>query len=176
MLHLWPPCLNSAQQHLSAGTTSNTQTFRTAFKLLLFLGCCFVSIYYKRAFFCSPLFHPPPLAPQAVGQREQRILSYISCVPSVSTASPKCHKGWPKELHFTTQMGKMPLKPQQSPQETSPLPTVLQELPGGLADHLGISLYKSGPNCTHSHTAPTWQLPYHSRVAVFFMDSHQWIY
>lgn len=176
MLHLWPPCLNSAQQHLSAGTTSNTQTLRTAYKLPMFLGCCFVSMYYKRAFFLLSTLSPSsssPLAPQAVGQREQRILSHISCVPPVSTASLKCYEGWPKKLHFTSQLGKMPLKPQQSTQETSPLPTVPQELPGGLADHLGTSLYKSGLNCRHSHTAVTRQLPYHSRLAEFFMDSQQ---
>lgn len=159
MLHLWPPCLNSAQQHLSAGTTSNTQTLQTAFKLPMFLGCCFVSIYYKRAFFfllsALPPSSSPPLAPQAVGQRKQRILRYISCVPSVSTASLKPYKGWPSKLHFTTQLGKMPLKPQQSTQETSLLPTVPQELPGGLADHLRMSPYKSGLNCRHSHIALT---------------------
>lgn len=158
MLHLWPPCLNSAQQHLSAGTTSNTQALQTAFNLPMFLGCCFVSIYYKRAFFCSPFFHSPCLplsclAPQAVGQRKQRILSSISCVPPVSTASSRRYKGWPKKLHFTTQLGKMPLKPLQSTQETSPLPTVPQELPVGLADHLRMSLYKSDRQaflcCTH---------------------------
>lgn len=60
MLHLWPPCLNSAQQHLSAGTTSNTQTLQTAFKLPMFLGCCFVSIYYKRAYIFFLLSALPP--------------------------------------------------------------------------------------------------------------------
>lgn len=82
MLHLWPPCLNSAQQHLSAGTTSNTQTLRTAYKLPMFLGCCFVSMYYKRAFFLLSTLSPSsssPLAPQAVGQRKQRILSHFLC-------------------------------------------------------------------------------------------------
>lgn len=99
------------------------------------------------------VFHSPCLAPQAVGQRKQRILSSISCVPPVSTASSRRYKGWPKKLHFTTQLGKMPLKPLQSTQETSPLPTVPQELPGGLADHLRMSLYKSDRQaflcCTH---------------------------
>lgn len=63
-----------------------------------------------------------------------------------------------KKLHFTTQLGKMPLKPLQSTQETSPLPTVPQELPGGLADHLGMSLYKSDSlaflYCTHMTAFP----------------------
>lgn len=67
--------------------------------------------------------------------------------------SPKHHQGWSRKLHFTTQLGKMPLKAQQSTQETSPPPTAPQQLPGGLADHLGMSLYKSGLNCRHSHIA-----------------------
>lgn len=60
MLYLWPLCLNSAQQCLSAGTTSITQNLQTTLKPPVFLGCCFVQIYYKRVFSCSPLFHPPP--------------------------------------------------------------------------------------------------------------------
>lgn len=158
MLHLWPPCLNSAQQHLSAGTTSNTQTLQTAFKLPVFLGCCFVSNLLQKGIFLLSALPPsssPPLAPQAVSQRKQRILSCISCMPSVSTASPKRYEGWPKKMHFTTQLGKTPFKPQKRTQETSALPTVPQELPGGLADHLGMSLYKSGLSCRHSHTALT---------------------
>lgn len=80
---------------------------------------CF-NLLQKGIFLLSalPTSSSSPLAPQAVGQRKQRILSYISCVPSVSTENLKLYKGWPKKLHFTIQLGKMFLKPQQCTQES----------------------------------------------------------
>lgn len=118
----------------------------------------------------------PPLAPQAVGQGKQRILSHISCLPSVSTASPKCYQGCPKKLHFTTQLEKTALKAQQSTEETSPPPTAPQQLPRGLADHLGMSLYKSGLNCRHSHIALSHDSFPIIPGLLFFMDRQQWKY
>lgn len=110
-----------------------------------------------------PPSSPSPLPSQAVGQRISRFLSYISCVPSVSTANLKRYHSWPKKLHSTTT-----IKPWQSTWETPRLPTVPRELQGGLTHHLGMSLYKHGFNYTHPHTAVAQQLPYHARIAVFY--------
>lgn len=44
-------------------------------------------------------------------KKTKRILSYISCMPSVSTASPKHYQGWLKKLNSTTQLEKPNIKP-----------------------------------------------------------------
>lgn len=76
---------------------------------------CF-NLLQKGIFLLSalPTSSSSPLAPQAVGQSKQRILSYISCVPSVSTESLKLYKGWPKKLHFTTSWGRRPSNPSKT--------------------------------------------------------------
>lgn len=95
----------------------------------------------------------------------KRILSYISCMPSLSTESLKHYQGWPKKLNATTQLEKPPIKPWPSTWETPPLPAVPEELQRGLTDHLGISLHESGLKYRHPHTAVTRQHPHHSRIA-----------
>lgn len=171
MLHLWPPGLNSAQQCLLAGTTSNTQTLQTAFQTTNVSWILFcLNLLQKGIFSLSvlPPSSPSPLPPQAVGQRKSRILSYVSCVPSCEHCESEALPGLAQEAAFHHPTGETA---RQTLTKHLRNPTATYS-PSGASEgpdwHLGMSLYKSGFNYRHPHTAVTRQLPYRSRIAVFY--------